>query len=68
MRRNTGVTHGRSSNLGPGGSEKLLKLLRRIWVVCFFFFLSNIFCFRKDRLEGIQRDPLGAWGRQTWKI
>ena len=56
VRRNTGVTHGRSWNLRPGGSEKLLKFLRRIWV---FIFFSYIFCCRKDRLEGMQRDPLG---------
>ena len=65
MRKNTGVTHGRSWNLGPGGSEKKLKVLSRIWV---FIFFSYIFCCRKDRLGAIQRDPLGAGGRQRWKM
>ena len=36
MRRNTRVIHGRSWNRGSGGSEKLLKFLRRIWVFLIF--------------------------------
>ena len=35
VRRKTEVTHGRSWTLGPGGSEKLLKFLMRIWVFIF---------------------------------
>ena len=42
MRRNSGVTHGRSWNLGPGGSEKLLKFLRRIWVFIFLVTFSAV--------------------------
>ena len=57
MRRNTGVTHGRSWNLGPGGSEKKLKVLSRIWV---FIFFSYIFCCRKDRFKEC-RETL--WGQ-----
>ena len=42
MRRNTGVTHGRSWNLGSGGSDKLLKFLRRIWVSIFLVTFSAV--------------------------
>ena len=42
MRRNTGVTHGRSWNLGSGGGEKLLKFLRRIWVFIFLVTFSAV--------------------------
>ena len=42
MRRNTGVTHGRSWNLGLGGGEKLLKFLRRIWVFIFLVTFSAV--------------------------
>ena len=42
MRRNTRVTHGRSWTLGPGGSEKLLKVLRRISVFIFLVTFSAV--------------------------
>ena len=42
MRKITGVTHGWSWNLGPGGSEKLLKVLRRIWVFIFLVTFSAV--------------------------
>ena len=42
MRRNTGVIHGRSWNCGSGGSEKLLKFLRRIWVFIFLVAFSAV--------------------------
>ena len=42
MRRNTGVTHGRSWNLGPGGGEKLPNFLRRIWVSIFLVTFSAV--------------------------
>ena len=42
MRRNTGVTHGRSWNLGSCGSEKLLKFLRRIWGFIFLVTFSAV--------------------------
>ena len=42
MRRNTGVTHGRSWNHGLGGGEKLLKFLRRIWVFIFLVTFSAV--------------------------
>ena len=42
MRKITGVTHGRSWNLGPGGSEKKLKFLRRIWVFIFLVTFSAV--------------------------
>ena len=58
MRKNTGVTHGRSWNLGPGGSEKKLKVLSRIWV---FIFFSYIFCCRKDRFKECRETLWGQW-------
>ena len=42
MRRNTGVTHGRSWNLGSGGGEKLPNFLRRIWVSIFLVTFSAV--------------------------
>ena len=42
VRRSSGVTRGRSWNLGPGGSEKLLKFLRRIWVFIFLVTFSAV--------------------------
>ena len=42
MRRNTRVIHGRSWNRGSGGSEKLLKFLRRIWVFIFLVAFSAV--------------------------
>ena len=42
MRKITGVTHGWSWNLGPGGSEKKLKFLRRIWVFIFLVTFSAV--------------------------
>ena len=42
VRRKTEVTHGRSWTLGPGGSEKLLKVLRRISVFIFLVTFSAV--------------------------
>ena len=42
VRRNTGVTHGRSWNHGLGGGEKLLKFLRRSWVFIFLVTFSAV--------------------------
>ena len=42
VQRNTEVTRGRSWTLGPGGSETLLKVLRRIWVFIFLVTFSAV--------------------------
>ena len=75
MRRNTGVTHGRSWNLGLGGGEKLLKFLRRIWVFIFLVTFSAVGrigwkeC--RETLWGQGQAEMGTLtnqGRKGWEI
>ena len=75
MRRNTGVTHGRSWNHGLGGGEKLLKFLRRIWVFIFLVTFSAVgrIGWKEYRetlwgQEQAEMETLTNQGRKGWEI